>query len=130
MRLMIAPTMSATLMATHVINAHALIDIGYFFSSMTASAALDNVEGSTLPTIVLTPKGSGCISTCVHSRLSSAEEADNLSLWQHCFDTFLPFNVVAKTLSCITQLVPSLLTETSEIMREPLKTHTPELKQR
>ena len=40
----------------------------------------------------------------------------------------MPDNVIKKTLQCTTQLVPSLETETREIMRDYLKSRIPELK--
>ena len=42
--------------------------------------------------------------------------------------SFVPDNVINKTLQCTTQLVPSLETETREIMRDHLKSHISELK--
>ena len=43
---------------------------------------------------------------------------------------FAPDKVIKKTLEATTQLVPSLETEAKEIMRDRLKTRTPELKVR
>lgn len=64
----------------------------------------------------------------LHSRRRHVKETTEID-WKRCLG-FIPDHVVHKTLMATTQLVPTVESETREIMRDHLQTRLPELKVR
>ena len=81
---------------------------------------------NSLDIVVLTVPNEYTRHNRVYSRNVTRKDQDN-GVWKGNLG-FVPDNVIKKTLQCTTQLVPSLETETREIMRDHLKSHIPELK--
>ena len=90
----------------------------------------DEAKHSSLPTITISGEGSGSTTSRIHSRMTTAREEDDIAVWQRRFGLFLSAGVVRRTLEATTQYVPSLRSEPREIMRDHLKSRTPELKLR